>query len=107
MTPSEAHELVKSGKAVLVDVREEEELQESGLAEGALWMPCSKMDDEEPEWKKFKAALPKDKPVILYCRSGNRSGRVAAFLAEEGFQAENLGGFSDWARAGLPIKRLS
>ena len=107
MTPQEAHNLVKEDKAVLVDVREEEELRDSGLADGALWMPCSKMDEDEPEWKAFKSKLPKDKPVILYCRSGNRSGRVAEFLREEGFETWNLGGFKDWKDAGLPVIRLA
>lgn len=106
MNPTEAQNLLKSGKAVLVDVREEEELRESGLADGALWMPTSKMDEEEPDWKAFKAALPKDKKVILYCRSGARSGRVAEFLAQEGFDTENLGGFKDWSAAGLPVKKF-
>lgn len=106
MTPSEAHQLVQAGKAILIDVREEEELRESGMAEGAQWLPMSKMDEEEPEWKAFKAALPKDKTVILYCRSGNRSGRVAEFLAQDGFQTVNLGGFASWQRAGLPVKKI-
>jgi rhodanese-related sulfurtransferase len=106
MSPKEAHELVKKGEAVLIDVREEEELQASGWAEGALWMPCSKMDEEEPEWKAFKAKLPKDKPVILYCRSGNRSGRVAEFLRGDGYDTVNLGGFNEWSGAQLPVKKF-
>lgn len=103
MTYQEAHELVKSGRAVLVDVREQEELAESGTAEGALWMPCSEMGDDSELWLSFKAKLPKDKPVILFCRSGNRSGRVAEFLACDGFQTVNLGGFAAWKSAGLPV----
>jgi len=106
MTPNEAKELVDAGKAVLVDVREEEELKESGTAEGALWMPMSKMAEEDPEWETFKAGLPKDKKVILFCRSGNRSGRMAGFLSCEGFDTENLGGFSAWVSAGLPVRKI-
>lgn len=106
MTPKEAHELVKAGKAVMIDVREEEELKESGMADGALWMPCSKMDEEEPEWRAFKAKLPRDQPVILYCRSGARSGRAAEFLRDEGFNTVNLGGFNDWKGAQLPVRKL-
>lgn len=106
MTHKEAHELVKSGHAILIDVREEEELQESGIAEGALWMPCSKMDEENAEWMAFKGKLPKDKPIILYCRSGARSGRAAEFLRMDGFDTVNLGGFKDWAGAQLPVKKF-
>lgn len=106
MDPKEARKLVQEGLAVLVDVREEDELRASGTAEGALWMPCSKMDEDEPEWKAFKAKLPKGKPVILFCKAGSRSGRVTEFLIEAGYDAHNLGGFSDWAGAGLPVKKF-
>jgi rhodanese-related sulfurtransferase len=104
MDPKQSHDLVKKGAAVLIDVREHEELQESGIAEGALWMPTSKMDDEDADWVSFKSKLPKDKPIIFYCRSGNRSGRVAAFFQEDGYDAHNMGGFCDWLAAQLPYK---
>lgn len=106
MTCQEALELVKSGKAILVDVREEEELKESGLADGALWMPTSEVSEDTPKWQEFKAKLPKDKQVILYCRSGNRSGRMAEFLSQDGYQTVNLGGFCDWKAAQLPIRKF-
>lgn len=106
MQPKEAHALCKEGKAILVDVREEEELRESGLAEGALWMPTSKMDEDEPQWRDFKAALTKEKTIILYCRSGARSGRVAELLAQQGFQTHNLGGFQAWVGAQLPVRKF-
>ena len=95
---------VKSGAAVLIDVREEEELRESGIAEGALWMPMSKMGEDDADWTAFKQNLPKDKPIFLYCRSGNRSGRVAEFLRLEGYDTNNLGGFKDWQAAELPTR---
>jgi len=104
MTPKEAHTLVAAGKAILVDVREEEELRETGMAEGAQWMPTSAMSEDTPEWQAFKEALPKDRQVLVYCRSGNRSGRVAEFLCCDGYQAVNVGGFADWKSAGLPVK---
>jgi rhodanese-related sulfurtransferase len=106
MDPKQAWASVQEGKAVLVDVREEEELRESGLAEGALWMPTSKMHEDDEEWARFKRDLPRDKEVILYCRSGQRSGRVAEFLAQDGFRTSNAGGFKDWKAAGLPVKNF-
>lgn len=102
----EAHKLVQAGKAILIDVREEHEVRESGVAEGAQWMPMSKMDGDEPEWATFKASLPKDKTIFLYCAVGGRSGRVAEFLAQDGYATENLGGFKDLKAAGLPVKKI-
>ena len=46
-------------------------------------------------------ALPKDKPVALYCRSGNRSKNAARILSEKGYQVVELGtGFRGWVAAG-------
>lgn len=48
--------------------------------------------------------LPKDKPVALYCRSGNRSKKAARILAENGYQVMELGsGFRGWVAADKPI----
>ena len=45
--------------------------------------------------------LPKDKPVALYCRSGNRSKNAARILAEKGYEVVELGtGFRGWVAAG-------
>lgn len=104
MTPEKARKLMQEGKAILVDCRERDELEATGTAEGAVWMPLSAMVEDLPEWQKFKAELPRDKQVILYCKMGGRSGRMAEFLCCDGFQAENLGGFSCWKGAGLPVK---
>jgi rhodanese-related sulfurtransferase len=49
--------------------------------------------------------LPKEKPVALYCRSGNRSKNAARILAENGYQVLELGtGFRGWAAAGKEIE---
>ena len=49
--------------------------------------------------------LPKDKPVALYCRSGNRSKKAARILAENGYQVVELGtGFRGWAAAGKEVE---
>ena len=49
--------------------------------------------------------LPKEKPVALYCRSGNRSKNAARILAENGYQVLELGtGFQGWAAAGKKVE---
>lgn len=50
--------------------------------------------------------LPEDKPVALYCRSGNRSKNAARILAEHGYQVVELGtGFRGWVAAGKEINK--
>ena len=45
--------------------------------------------------------LPKEKPVALYCRSGNRSKNAARILAENGYEVLELGtGYRGWVAAG-------
>jgi rhodanese-related sulfurtransferase len=49
--------------------------------------------------------VPKDKAVVLYCRSGNRSGQAAGLLHQAGFtEIYDLGGIGDWQTAGFSIK---
>ena len=80
---------------------------ESGTAEGAVWMPLSEMVEDSDAWRAFKAALPREKQLILFCKTGGRAGRMGEFLACEGFQTANLGGFSAWKNAGLPVRVFS
>ena len=49
--------------------------------------------------------LPKDKPVALYCRSGNRSKKAAKILANKGYKVVELGtGFRGWVAAGKRVE---
>jgi rhodanese-related sulfurtransferase len=81
----------------VVDVREAEEFAESRIP-GAKLLPLS-------EFAARVAELPKDEPVVLYCRSGGRSAQAAAWLAAKGHaEVLNLeGGILAWYRAGLPL----
>ena len=106
MTAQEARQMVQEGKAILIDVREEQELRETGTAEGAIWMPSSAIEDE-PRWNAFKDSLPKDKLLILFCKLGGRAGRMTEFLCIDGFRAVCLGGFGDWKGAGLPVQSFN
>jgi rhodanese-related sulfurtransferase len=105
VTPAEAAKRVAEGKAVLVDVREPSEWAESGVAAPAVLLPKSEFDDGlKGDWQDFLAKVG-DKQIILYCRSGRRSGTVAAALAEKGHKVANAGGFQAWQQAGLPTRK--
>ncbi|MBX2998077.1 MAG: rhodanese-like domain-containing protein [Caldilineaceae bacterium] len=82
----------------LVDVRTAEEFRE-GYIPGAINISLQELD------QKLKR-IPKDKPVIVYCRSGNRSSFAVNVLTQAGYtEVYDLGGIIDWARHGLPITR--
>jgi rhodanese-related sulfurtransferase len=107
ISPTEAAQRVADGKAVLIDVREPSEWAESGVAAPALLLPKSEFDAGQiGDWKDFLGKVG-DKQIITYCRSGKRSGAVAAALAQQGHKVANAGGFQAWADAGLPVRQAS
>lgn len=104
VSPKETEGLLRNDFAVLVDVREEDEIKD-GMAAPAKWFPTSKIQADDPSWKEFVSKLPKDKQIVFYCAVGGRAGKVAAKLAEQGFKVGNMGGFRDWQSAGLPVRK--
>ena len=81
--------------AQILDVREDFEVAE-GMIPGALHMPMGDLPTRVDE-------LEQHTPVIVVCRSGNRSARVADALNSAGFSADTMaGGMTAWTRAGLP-----
>lgn len=88
-----------SGEITLLDVREAKELQDSGFAKGAVHIPMALLPLQASE------KLAAGKPVAIYCAAGGRAGMAAQTLSNLGYQAFNIGGFADWARAGGPISR--
>ncbi|MFF9060325.1 rhodanese-like domain-containing protein [Streptomyces sp. NPDC101213] len=87
-----------AGDAVLLDVREPYEWQ-SGHAPRALHLPLSALA--------IGAALPahaQARPLVVICRSGNRSRQAAELLAARGAVAVDvIGGMRSWAEEGLPV----
>lgn len=81
---------------VLIDVREDYERAEFNVGGRhiALGTLPSNMDD---------LAEYKDKEIVVYCRSGNRSGQAKAFMEQLGYKnVRNLvGGMLEWNRRGL------
>ncbi len=99
--PAEAASRVKSGEALLVDVREPGEWAQ-GVADKAALLPLSDLTGERQYWKGFLAKAV-GKEVLVYCASGMRSMRAAQILGAEGIKAANAGGLGDWAAAGWPV----
>ncbi len=97
ISATEAERRVAGGDAVLIDVREPDEWRQ-GHAPGATLIPLSQLSAR-------LATLPRERDVLLICRSGNRSGVAQDLLARAGFErAINVqGGLIEWQRYGLPI----
>ena len=92
----QAAELRDQGVFVL-DVREPDEWAQAHIP-GATLIPLGELQNRVNE-------LPKDQPVLVYCRSGNRSARACAYLRRRGFQVANLrGGYWPYAGRGFPVE---
>lgn len=84
-------------KYFLLDVRTPEEYKE-GFIENSILVPLSEMEKRLSE-------IPSDKPVIVYCRSGNRSAQAAEILVKNNFNSvyNMLGGITEWVKKGYPV----
>ena len=84
-------------KYFLLDVRTPEEYEE-GFIENSVLIPLSELEGRISE-------IPGDKPIIVYCRSGNRSAQAAEILIKNNFsQVYNmLGGITEWGKKGYPL----
>ena len=99
--PNDAVRLMNQGEPLILDVREDSEVRQ-GKIEGAKHIPLGVLAKRIDE-----VAGNKDKPVIVYCRSGNRSAAACGILKRSGFEnVHNLkGGVTAWSQANLPLKK--
>jgi rhodanese-related sulfurtransferase len=99
---AQATQLINREDALIVDVRDPGEYG-SGHILGAKNVPLSRIDAGGSEI----APKRKDKPVIVYCDTGNRSSKAAAALRSQGFgKVVSLsGGLGAWQQAGLPVEK--
>ncbi len=81
----------KGGDFVLIDVREPHENQEFNV--GGELIPLGKLPDKLGQLEEHK-----EDEIILYCRSGNRSGVAKQLMERAGFKNVRnlLGGMLDW-----------
>jgi rhodanese-related sulfurtransferase len=92
-------ELVADTNVVVLDVRTVNEFAEGHLMR-AINIDCREDDFVE----KAKAALPLDKKIAIYCRSGRRSAAAAGILGVHGYTTVNLtGGIIAWKEAKKPV----
>ncbi|HFA48319.1 MAG TPA: rhodanese-like domain-containing protein [Bacteroidetes bacterium] len=90
---------VKEG-ALLVDVRRHKEVDEVNFdVPNYLHIPLSQLEERMSE-------IPKDKDVVMVCRSGDRSLRATYYLMNHGYEnvVNMKNGLLKWAAKGFPAK---
>jgi rhodanese-related sulfurtransferase len=100
MQVEELKELTDRGEPpVLLDVREAHELAIAKFPMPFVHIPMQSLPARLPE-------LPKDRQIVVACRSGARSAHAAQFLRQQGYDAVNLdGGILAWSRRIDPTVR--
>lgn len=104
---SEANEMLRRGVA-MIDVRRADEWRTTGIVPGSRMITAFDAEGrlEADFLDNVAASVPGDQPVILICRSGNRSGKAARMLTTQlGFQhVYNVeGGIQQWLQERLPV----
>ncbi len=89
--------LVERQNAVqIVDVRHPHEWQ-AGRIPGAAHIPLDELENRVDE-------IDRSRPVVMVCRTGNRSAQAMELLRDKGFEADSLdGGLTEWAASGLSL----
>ena len=98
-------------ETAIYDVRRPEEWRETGIVEGSKLLTFVDASGRlKPDFiQRFTAEIALDEPVILICRTGNRTGTLARLLVEQlGYtQVYNVrNGITEWIRDSNPVKRL-
>lgn len=107
LTPQQVIEEVEQGNTTLIDIRESEELKQSGIIPGAVHAPRGMLEFyADPTLPYHKKEFDKEKRIILHCASGGRSALAAQTLLQMGYEnvAHLDGGIKAWKEAGLPVE---
>ncbi len=105
ISASDVMKKMKNGwRPYIIDVRSRGEAKQSGVVKG------TKLVHHHGKIAQKRKEIPKNKDVLLVCRSGSRSGVALKKLKTAGFESTNLynlkGGVIAWARNGGVLKRL-
>lgn len=97
LDPGRARKLIASDGAQVLDLQDDDDFAEAHIA-GAV-----RADREEID--AALESLDEDRPVVVVCEDGERSGEVAAELRERGYQAAVVeGGMKAWTGDSLPTQ---
>ena len=97
ITVQQGKELIDRGEVFILDVRTQEEY-DAGHIKGSTLIPLQVLDKRLGE-------IPKDRKILVYCRTGHRSAQASEILVNNGFaQVYNMkGGIVEWTNAGYEV----
>ena len=103
LAPAEFKAQLEKQQGLVLDVRTPGEIARGKLAGASV------IDFNGPKFEQKVSLIARDRPVFVYCASGNRSGQAAALMTKLGFaKVYNLsGGMAAWKSAGLPVEAAS
>ena len=76
-------------QVLFIDVREPSEIEVTGTLKGALTIPVGQLESRLSE-------VPKDKPIVPFCRRGGRATRAANLLHEKGYKTVGVFGLDEY-----------
>jgi rhodanese-related sulfurtransferase len=85
-------------KFLLIDVREDWELEKEGAIAGAIHIPVAELDQRMKD-------IPKDVEIVFYCAAGKRASVAAEKFQKEGYQSGPFCGISDWKKENQPVAK--
>ena len=106
LTPQQVQEELSKGNVTLIDIRESEELKQTGKIGGSVHAPRGMLEFyADSSLAYHKPEFDKNKRLILHCASGGRSALAAATLKQMGYEkvAHMEGGLKAWKESGMPI----
>lgn len=97
VTVSEGKQMIDSGDIFILDVRTKEEY-DTGHIKGSILIPLQEIEKRYNE-------IPRDRKILVYCKTGHRSTQASEILVKNGFkQIYNMkGGITEWTKAGYEI----
>lgn len=107
ISATELKTIASQGKVLILDVRTDAEIERSGRVPGARSIPAIEVPKKaRPESAEFDPVFKSAQTIVVYCGVGVRSAAVAESLVKLGYgDVRDLGRFSYWADAGLPVEK--
>ena len=102
LPPQQFHQELTTNNATLIDIRTIDEYK-AGHLQGAKQIDYY----QTQTFSDYLDSLDKNKKYLIYCRSGNRTGKTLTIMKQKGFTnvSDLAGGYNAWVAAELPIEK--